>query len=298
MERILILNDLHVGSNFGLSPEHYAHNAYQKWALGYWKYLVKEFSHTINSIMLLGDLVDGPAQKDSTWLWSSDVNNQIEHAKGFIRMWIPEGKNINIYGVSGSGYHRGKGTGFDADQFITEELGGTHHKIKFKIRTPNGDILFHHQSKTITTEITRLLEENATTDGPRIRRLIGGHLHRYEGIEKFGIKITHAPCWQYPTDFMGAIPPIVTIGVIILEINDYGHHIQELDTFIPSSIKDQMGGFLDLCTEEQKKLEEKRREEFIKDLSESIPGIHQTQVKKVIEEIEKREFSDIKIKGM
>lgn len=258
--RYLILSDLHVGSNYGLCPKERIHNAFQDWAFEIYSNIVDQYKQSIDEIVLLGDMVDGYGHKDSTTLWTTDINLQIKSAVELISMFIT--RKIPIKGVTGSGYHYGKGSGNDADRAVTETLGGIHNRKAFYISTPHGVIVFQHKSRNSRTEINVIRTRNGETNGEKISTLIGGHLHRALIQEEGSVKIVHCPCFEYPTEFMGTIGMPVDIGVTILDTNSTGIFPFHVRFSIPFEIDAEMLGYEELKNERIIESERKRIEQL------------------------------------
>ena len=168
---------------------------------------------------------------------------------------------------------------------VIEGLGGKYHKNNYYLDTPHGIIQFTHVGKNIKTEVNTLQNNNGELDF-RIKMLVNGHLHRYEVFEKGSVKVVHCPCWQYPTDFMQGhgIAPIVDIGCILIQINEYG--IISHTSFkypIPLNVIKEMSGWETIKEDELKEMDV-RNWEKLSQLSKISPNsIH--KLKKVESQI-------------
>lgn len=219
---ILVVNDTHFGSNYAIVTEDKIQNSYQEW--GYQQFLdVVERCKKIgiDLIVPIGDLVDGYASKDSTMQWTTDVHAQAECAVEMLKKFM--NPHTKVIGVGGSGYHWGKGTGFDGDRMVIEALGGEYNKNHFYLETSHGIIQFTHVGKNIKTEIETLQKNNGELDF-KVKMLVNGHLHRYSAYYVGNVQVIHCPCWQYPTDFMQGkgVAPIVDIGCVLIQLDEFG----------------------------------------------------------------------------
>jgi len=257
---ILVLNDIHDGSQYGLaSRANKSMNAFQTWAIDQWEYMVRLVLPIIDTIVLLGDMVDGNAHKDSSTLWLTDVDEQVSDAVRLIQPLLYGGK-IRVLGVTGSGYHYGKGSGFDADRQVTEKLGGKHHKVIQTIGTPYGDIVFTHKSRNTMTEQRIVFQRTRHSEMQPVAMLVGAHLHRYE--EKFdgAVRIIHNGCWEYPTEFMG-YGNTVSIGALLITVDNTGITHKPLLYSIPREVEEAMQGYTGMSEDDmkQRKAEELRK---------------------------------------
>ena len=258
--RILAIGDVHAGSIYGLCTKEEIRNVYQEWALGKFQEIVNTFSGTIDKLSLIGDIVDGPAPKDPTSLWTTDVQEQAAQA---ITLLSPLADGAEVHGCSGSGYHYGKGTGFDGDKLVTQMLNGKHSKVGYYIETPFGLIQFFHQSKNPRTMVQRFRIRNGETDGAKMVLSISAHLHRYKEYQEGSVKVIQTPCWQHPTEFMGIGEP-VDIGCVLIDIDEYGIHTYPFRYSIPYEIEKGMFGFEQVRMDELEKRREKENEIFSK----------------------------------
>jgi len=282
---ILVLNDLHSGSNYGLVTKDKIQNPYQKWV--YEKYLdVVKYCQSIGIDFLIpiGDMVDGYGAKDSTTLWTTDVNQQVNNAVELVQEFL--NPHTKVIGIGGSGYHRGKGTGFDGDRMVVENLGGKYNRNTYYLNTPHGIIQFYHVGKNIKTEANNIQINNGELEGNKVKLLVAGHLHRYEAYERGSIKIVHAPCWQYPTDFMQGfgISPTVDIGCLIIRVDEFGIDTKALRFPLPLELLQEMSGWEDI-TEKQIR---KRDKDDLKKLS-KLSGIS-TEILQIVKNVENQKI--------
>jgi UDP-2,3-diacylglucosamine pyrophosphatase LpxH len=284
---ILVINDLHVGSNYALVNKDNIRTPFQEWVYPKYQDIIK-YSKSIglDYIVGLGDIVDGYAGKDSTTLWTTDVNEQVACAVDLLKKL--GNSKTKIIGVGGSGYHRGKGSGFDGDRMVIEELGGKYNKGSYYMKTPHGIIQFLHVAKkNIKGEANQLRINNGEIGNHQVRFLVAGHLHRYERYEIGNVTVVHTPCWQYPTDFMQGfgVSPTVDIGCMLIRIDEFGIDTKALKFPIPIDVMQEMSGWEDV-TEKQIR---KRNKQDMQKLSQ-LTGVS-TEVLQVIRKTETQRFN-------
>lgn len=261
--KIGIIGDMHVGSIYGLAPREKAKSVLHKWLIDCWDTVIEEFNNEeIDKLVLIGDNVDGYGSKDSTTLWETDVDNQVDYSVQLLQGLILNRK-VEILGCGGSGYHKGKGTGFDGDKQVTKRLNGKYHQDILYIETPYGNIAFRHTSKNPNTEMTNICQR--TQAGLfKIDVLVGGHLHRFMDYTKAYVRIIHTPCWQYPTNFMGGIWEPVSIGGLILDIGKSGISSIPILFPIPKDVEFSMSQYNSISEEEFAEREKKEIENISK----------------------------------
>jgi hypothetical protein len=269
---ILVANDTHCGSNYAIVTEDRIQNAYQEWAYQQYLDVVKRCQAIgIDLLIPIGDLVDGYAAKDSTMQWTTDVHNQANCAVELLKNFM--NPNTKVIGVGGSGYHWGKGTGFDGDRMVIEALGGKYNKNHYYLETPHGIIQFTHVGKNIRTEINTLQINNGEFDF-KVKMLVNGHLHRYSAYYVGSVQVIHCPCWQYPTNFMQGkgIAPAIDIGCILIQVDEYGiiGHIP-FKYSIPLNVIKEMSGW-ETIKEDEIKEKDKKDWEKLAELSKVSPN--------------------------
>jgi len=278
---ILVANDLHSGSNYSLVTKDKIQNPFQGWVYSKYQDVVEYCQKiSLDYVVGVGDMVEGYSAKDSTSLWTTDVNAQVNCSVDLLKGFLTS--KTKVIGVGGSGYHRGKGTGFDGDRMVIENLGGKYNKSTYYFDTPHGMIQFYHVAKNIRTEMNTLQINNGELTDKKVKFLVAGHLHRYEAYERGSVKIIHCPCWQYTTDFMQGfgISPTVDIGCLLIRVDEFGIDARALRFPIPIEIMQEMSGWEEI-TEKQIK---KRNKEDLKKLSQ-LTGVS-TEIIQVVRSAE------------
>jgi hypothetical protein len=299
--KIVVLADTHVGSNYGLCPRSYFNehtNAYQLWAINKWDEFIETYKYP-DYLILNGDIADGPAKKDPSVLCISDADEQVKSAIELISPII--GKNTEVHGVSGSGYHTGKGSGFDADKQITEKLieihgiRGCHHKTEFGLSLSKygmKNISFRHKGKNEKTEAMVAYKRYYKTHAPKIEMIVASHLHRIKTYTD-GVSVYHTPCWEWETDFMDFVEP-VDIGSMIIYV-DIGRKKIDAEFYcpeIPTELYEDMQHWESISTEREmfliKKEKEKENKEIEK-LAKVYNKIPKNDLKNIVKEVKKQE---------
>jgi hypothetical protein len=280
---ILVLNDLHMGSNYALSPKHIINNPFQSWVYQQYELLLHHIKR-IDVLVTVGDMVDGPGKHDSTSNWTTDVQKQVDAAVELLKPFLS--KETKVIGVGGSGYHIGRGTGFDGDELLVEALKGEYNKGAYYMDTPFGIIQFVHVAKNIKNEADTVRINNGEIDGKKVTWLINGHLHRYEEHAKGNVKIRHCPCWQYPSDFMAGfgVSQSVDIGCLLIKIDELGIYTRDIRFPIPEDVKRGMSGWMEITMKQIQDRNKKDLEQISK-----VSGIST----EIIQSIQNRSILDI-----
>jgi hypothetical protein len=300
--KVLVVGDMHVGSKYGLCPQSYFNshtNAFQWWVLDLWHKFVSLHQHP-DYLILAGDNVDGSGAKDATTLVITDVNEQEDAAVVLLRPLV--GPNTEIYGVSGSGYHEGKGTGRDSDRNVTEKLisltnsRGKHDKkyigLLLREKYGFGNIAFRHKGKSVTATLKDEYEKIAKEYGPRSDVVVTAHLHR-KLIYQDGLTVVQTPCWEYETDYMVGTRPIDIGATYIIIDTEYRTVTPGFfpGTPIPQNVFKEMNNWIeidDAREEELKQRAEESKAETISRVSKEL-SLPVVEVEKVYDEIKKEQ---------
>jgi hypothetical protein len=290
---ILVMNDLHCGSNYALAPKGIINNPFQEWVYKQYELLLHH-TKRVDYLVTVGDMVDGPGKHDSTGNWTTDVQKQVDGAIELIKPFL--NKETQVIGVGGSGYHVGKGTGFDGDELLVEGLGGSYKKNTYYMDTPFGIIQFVHVAKNIKNEANTIRINNGEIDGKKVTWLIAGHLHRYQEYAEGNAKIRHCPCWQYPSDFMAGfgVSQSVDIGCLLIKIDELGIYTRDIRFPIPEDVKRGMSGWIEI-THKQIQDRTKKDLEAISQVSGLTPEIIRSiQNRSILDIPSSSNFSEIK----
>lgn len=250
---ILILNDLHAGSVFGMLPPNFktsdsgtkGQNPGQKHMWGHWIALSKMMSKTkLDAIVINGDAIDGPQVKSRGQECSlTDLNDQERAAIETLDVMIarvaegPSGK-IPLYFVQGTEYHDGRG----AENFenIAQKMGGikyeglgtgrySHEVLDLDF---DGVVLniAHHvgggggitRGNALDKEMIMSALAGKMGKFPKADCLIRAHMHFFCHIEHGSKHGVIAPCWQLQTRFMrhrSVYAMVPDVGAIVIHID-------------------------------------------------------------------------------
>lgn len=127
MKKLLVVSDLHIGSDFALMPPKvtegegdvqitHGHSKAQAVLWREWVKMCKDVGE-VDDMVINGDITDGPNVKENgLGVWTSNANTAIRVACGLITM--AKAKRYHI--VYGSGYHVGSNP--NADALVGEKL--------------------------------------------------------------------------------------------------------------------------------------------------------------------------------
>ena len=226
---LLALSDLHVGSAFGPWPRDFAGsngatlylNTGQEYLLSAWGHFIDHLPQTIDVLVINGDAVDGPNDKEEgRFVCETDPQFQAYAAHELLRPVVERVKETEhgrqVYMTRGSRYH--VGTGGQAEEHLglllhaRREPDGRHTHPWLHLSV--NDVLFdvaHHQSYAIRNrgmplerEISFFLERMA-----RMRQVVPGravivrsHVHGALRIyTEAGIAAVSTPCWKLQDEF-------------------------------------------------------------------------------------------------
>jgi hypothetical protein len=239
-KKILVLNDLHVGSSYGLLPPSFTDtmgNVHEQNSGQ--KYLWDRFTATLNKIqpqkidavVLNGDLLDGsqpknkgvpltlhrlPDQREAAVKTLEEVKNRFPKAEWF---WI-----------EGTPYHE---TTDEVSQAAFNLLG-TKQTVRrtLKLRVGKAVIQFHHET-SFTSAVTKAgsLEKElingwlaeAMNDWDKAHCEIRAHCHYFAYVGRKDRLAIVCPSWQLQTDYTTKNSPnknIPDLGCVVLSVDD------------------------------------------------------------------------------
>lgn len=252
---ILVVNDLHVGSVYGLLPPNFksssgaviGQNPGQKHLWRCWKELARRVSKIkISAVVVNGDAIDGPQVKSrGQESCLPDLNDQERAAVDVLQYLFdklaegPSGKNFERYFVQGTEYHDGRG----AENFenVARELKGekyrglgtgVHSKEVLDLEIEGVVINFAHHVGGGGGGITRgnaldkemIMSALAGKLGkfPKADCLVRAHMHFFCHVEHGSKHGAIAPAWQLQTRFMrhrSVYQMVPDIGALLLHIS-------------------------------------------------------------------------------
>jgi len=269
MTLIIFVADTHIGSGVGDKPFRLLSEEdppFQHWMIPLREKFCKVY-HNPDFLILNGDMVEGPG--DITLGVENSTTSFDEQVKWAIECWSSIiGKNTKVYGLSGSGYHRGGKHGSDADRRVTEGLGGSFKGLVFEFEIGKEKIQISHGSgggivnpdAYLRRELSLAIHDaqERGTRAPSI--LVRSHAHQYFVHGDSAIIGYITPCWQYATRYMltKTVNRTPTIGCLLMEIDDEHTKVFKETFPIPQEIIEAMRGYERL---ESKRIKEKKLKE-------------------------------------
>lgn len=216
---IAFVGDTHFFSRYALFPIPYTTSAGQVFTASPGQEIINEgyksFQKTcdelqVDTVVLLGDLLHGqnPIER-GTLLISPDMAEQTQYGIDALRPLIDRpcqfGTRRKLYGVSGSGYHKG-GHGTNPEASIINALGGeywgplaltTFEPSKKVFRVQHGEsAAFVYKSMLLGREAMFTREAEAQGKIPHVDVIIQGHWHCFMSIEEKGMRMVQVPAWM------------------------------------------------------------------------------------------------------
>lgn len=250
---VLILNDLHAGSVFGMLPPDFhtsddgtkGQNPGQKYTWDCWSNLASVVGKMkLDAIIINGDAIDGPQIKSRGQECSLvDLNDQERAAIQTIEVMtnsISAGQSgkVPLYFVQGTEYHDGRG----AENFenIAHKMGGVKYtglgtgRYSHEVLDLDFDGVIiniaHHigggggitRGNSLDKEMIMSALAGKMGKFPKADCLIRAHMHFFCHVEHASKHGVIAPCWQLQTRFMrhrSVYQMVPDIGAIIVHID-------------------------------------------------------------------------------
>ncbi|MFH1627385.1 MAG: hypothetical protein ABIE47_01525 [Pseudomonadota bacterium] len=215
---LAFIGDTHFFSRYALFPRPYTTSAGQVFNPSPGQTVInrgyESFQKTCNelqvdTVVLTGDILHGqnPIEK-GTLLMSPHMDEQEEYAVESLRPLIEQpcqfGDHRRLYGISGSGYHRG-GKGHNPEASIIARLGGTFwgalanttfEPSKKVFRIQHGEsAAFIYKEMLLGREAMFTKEAEAQGKIPHVDVIVQGHWHCFMAIEEKGIRMIQVPAW-------------------------------------------------------------------------------------------------------
>jgi hypothetical protein len=246
MTRVLVINDIHVGSDHAICSEKPTSNGHkvrpnrlQKKLLKGWKECIKMIKEPPDIIVINGEPIDGNNKKGySKELWAQELTDQV---RDFVKLFdmLPQKRSTKIYLTRGSAYHVDI-EGTPIEEFVGDYIGAeTFRGLKANYHLPlriNGKLLsFAHEtgySKNFPARGNKLAQEWTThaasvNNKDRWDYSIRAHIHQINerGFGPIWRGIT-CPCWKYNIgDYFERHGPSTTpvdIGMTMINITKKG----------------------------------------------------------------------------
>ena len=206
--RIVIVSDLHCGSEAGLAP--FATNKTQAQLYNRWADCIQHFGARPDLLIVNGDAVDGLQLKgrgrgDSDW-----ASKQIMDAATLLNMWLAK----RICMVSGTGYHTRAAQTVDFEEILANQLRAEYHyKLNLEVsgwfrlqcRHKIGGSGIPHGRFTAQSRSKAWGVMNAAQAGGKPPHLsVFSHVHYWSYAEDaFGATMT-TPAWQGLGGYFGS----------------------------------------------------------------------------------------------
>ena len=239
-KRILVVNDMHVGSTMGIMPDKvelddgntvYA-NKLQRELYSNWRKMIDDIGH-VDVCICNGDLCDGINYiEDGNGLWTVDKDIQVQTAAELLK----DIKADNYHGLCGSGYHTGNK--YNLDEMVMKELEGT---FDMECVLNYEDVVFHVRHETGFTSVpyTRSNPLNKDMVNTILEREEYGHIdvflrahtHYTHGVLWKGMFGLITPCWKYKDAFIRKRQNVgCDLGYTIFDVDD-GEYTYNVGTF-------------------------------------------------------------------
>ncbi len=215
-KRLLIVSDLHVGSNYAIRPLHVdieRNQATYKMPIGAsttqkifykrWEQMCDDIGR-IDAVIVNGDLCDGLNPKGKgKGIWTSDIRQQVNGAVSLLEMI----KTRSYYVTQGSYYHTGEN--ISTDELVAMCLGGTFGTELF-ITVEGVRLHAMHAVGTTRSGIRGrtagiMSEVDGAINGENyfgnIDVLLRGHTHYYCQVSTEGKTGVITPCWKGRDEF-------------------------------------------------------------------------------------------------
>lgn len=241
---VLVLNDLHVGSEYGICPEglqlqsgsEWPLTEGQKYLLKCWDDLyarVKQFGK-IDALILNGDLIEGRQTKQlATEAFTTDLSVQQEGAIKLLKPFADMSEHI--YVVRGTEYH--DQVSGESLETIGKELGAEKN-VKGRYGRNSLDVIVDSVSFNVAHRIgvtsgmyratlldkamlfaafAKIMKNRSGADV-----VIRSHAHFFAHVELVHHHGFITPCWQLQTPYMIRIEPnrmLPDIGAVIIRVD-------------------------------------------------------------------------------
>jgi hypothetical protein len=211
---ILIVNDLHVGSQFGLLSPAFIdsedvpqpQNPAQEVMWGEWNRMVNSnVNNPPNMVVVLGDSMDGKQRKSDGSTLCVKPADQPEAAYEVLRVIQRAFPAASWEWVVGTGYHELKENVEALVQKMNVERPNIHRHFKLDV---HGTIIeFNHEissasGNALHREIDRAHVARSKHGIELPNLIVRGHYHVDREMRDGNVRAVVSPCWQLQTEFM------------------------------------------------------------------------------------------------
>lgn len=164
MFRLLVMSDLHCGDATGLTPPKWHNDEFGDFQRPFWEWYVGTVKSIgpVDALVLDGDLIHGPARRDSAGHLTTNVKKQTKMAAECIKQVETKRRYI----VRGTGYHTDHGGpledyiadsfGIDAEDELRLEIYG--RKLLFRHVVGRSDIPYGQYTQIAKEMINEILQ--------------------------------------------------------------------------------------------------------------------------------------------
>ena len=232
MKKILVIGDLHVGSNVSIMPDEVElgkkniirSNPIQKKIFQKWEEMIDQVGN-VNAVITMGDMVDGSDRKGGAKeMWTPDITQQVQTASDLLGMI----KTSKYIGVQGSYYH--VGDNISSDESVLQRLDGTYaNELSVAVDTHrihvSHDVGVSHSGTAYrTTPIAQqmMLAVLNRDEYGKFGLILRGHTHYYVHVSFGGSQGVICPCWKGRDAFAArrTLAFMPHLGYIVLNIKD------------------------------------------------------------------------------
>lgn len=238
--KVLIIGDTHIGSIWGLSTPKFLlkggntveYNEVQEHLWKNWLLFTSEVAkRKIDTLVLNGDMVDGPAPKDrGRNLMSSEMTDQTTNAAMILEQFVEDVKPKQVIMLSGTDYHDNvqQDNELELSKYINAQYVGL-GPFDFKFGGVNVNISHGSGSSywyrgTKMDKVGFSMQLNIAGDGLYdARYIVQSHLH-FSGYLRYPHQsVFVVGCWQAQTNYMRSKDPfkmVPNIGSLELDVED------------------------------------------------------------------------------
>jgi hypothetical protein len=239
-KKLLVLNDLHVGSSFGLLPPDFMdtkgnvhlQNCGQK-------YLWERFTQTlsriqpqhIDAVVINGDLCDGMQPKNKgVPLTLHRWEDQREASVAVLMEVKNTFPTAQWFFIEGTPYHEERDNVVQAAYLLLEKTPDVRRTLKLRV----GDAIlqFHHETSfsggitkagSLEKEIVNQWLAEASNDWDKVHCEVRAHCHYFAYVGRKDRLAIVCPAWQLQTEYSTKNSPnknIPDIGCVVLTVDD------------------------------------------------------------------------------
>lgn len=231
MKRLLVVGDLHVGSNVSVMPDEVVldkenviqSNPIQQKIYNKWEEMVDRIGR-VDACIVMGDSVDGSDRRGAAKeMWTPDITQQVATAADLLGMI----RTSKYMGVQGSYYH--VGDNISSDESVLKELNGTYANElsvvvdSFRIHASHDVGVSYSGSAYRTTPIAQqMMLSTLNSEYKNFNLILRAHTHYYVLVSFANSQGVICPCWKGRDAFAArrTLAYMPHLGYLILNIDD------------------------------------------------------------------------------